>query len=84
MNSPASQLYLKSTSSMSLHDRFTSLVKKSQSELTDIGANMQQQTASLKNQRLAQQMANWPSVLAALQKIPVNFTFCTTKLNAAF
>ncbi|XP_017568562.1 chromatin target of PRMT1b [Pygocentrus nattereri] len=70
MNSPASQLYLKSTSSMSLHDRFTSLVKKSQSELTDIGANMQQQTASLKNQRLAQQMANWPSVLAALQKIP--------------
>ncbi|XP_036434720.1 chromatin target of PRMT1b [Colossoma macropomum] len=70
MNSPSSQLYLKSTSSMSLHDRFTSLLKNNQPELSDIGANMQQQTASLKNQRLAQQMANWPSVLAALQKIP--------------
>ncbi|XP_072534841.1 chromatin target of PRMT1b [Salminus brasiliensis] len=69
MTSPSSEIYLKSTSSMTLHDRFTCIVKKP--ELTDITANMQQlQAASLKNQRLAQRMANWPSVLAALHNLP--------------
>ncbi|XP_066539946.1 chromatin target of PRMT1b isoform X2 [Hoplias malabaricus] len=70
MNPPPTKLYLKSTSSMSLHDRFSSMLKNDQSELNDLGGNGQQiQFASVKNRRLAQQMANRPSVLAALQNV---------------
>uniref|UniRef100_A0A8B9KWS3 Chromatin target of PRMT1b n=1 Tax=Astyanax mexicanus TaxID=7994 RepID=A0A8B9KWS3_ASTMX len=54
---------------MSLNDRFSGIGKKP--ELIHLSGNVQQlQTASLKNQRLAQQMANWPSVLSALRNIP--------------
>ncbi|KAG9276640.1 chromatin target of PRMT1 protein-like [Astyanax mexicanus] len=69
MTSPSPEIYLKSTSLMSLNDRFSSIGKKP--ELIDLSGNVQQlQTASLKNQQLAQQMANWPSVLSALRNIP--------------
>ncbi|XP_053351205.1 chromatin target of PRMT1b isoform X2 [Clarias gariepinus] len=68
MTTPSSQVLLKSTSSMSLDERFTMMLKKNQVPLIDtMDAVPQQLTASVKNQRLAQQMANRPSVLAALQ-----------------
>ncbi|MCJ8728702.1 hypothetical protein PDJAM_G00007290 [Pangasius djambal] len=68
MNSPSSQILLKSTSSMSLDERFTMMLQNQQVPLTDVRDTLPQQlTASVKNQRLAQQMASRPSVLAALQ-----------------
>ncbi|KAM9489105.1 chromatin target of PRMT1 protein-like isoform 3-T3 [Clarias gariepinus] len=68
MTTPSSQVLLKSTSSMSLDERFTMMLKKNQVPLIDtMDAVPQQLTASVKNQRLAQLMANRPSVLAALQ-----------------
>ncbi|XP_062847768.1 chromatin target of PRMT1b [Trichomycterus rosablanca] len=68
MNSPFSPILLKSTSSMSLHDRFTYMLQNKQPLLVDIDNSMPQvQAASLQNQHLAQQLANRPSVLAALQ-----------------
>ncbi|XP_058252652.1 chromatin target of PRMT1b [Hemibagrus wyckioides] len=68
MSSPCSQILLKSTTSISLDERFTMMLQSQQVPLTDIKDTIPQQlTASVKNQRLAQQMANRPSVLAALQ-----------------
>ncbi|XP_026855767.2 chromatin target of PRMT1b [Electrophorus electricus] len=72
MDSPSPKILLTNTSttSLTLHDRFTRLTNK-QAELTDIRRAMPQpQAASLKNQRLVQQMASRPSVLAALKSKP--------------
>ncbi|XP_052002341.1 chromatin target of PRMT1b [Xyrauchen texanus] len=71
---PQKMFILDSTSTVSLHDRFTSLLKHQQEGLMDITALVNQQTtASLKNQRLVVEMANRPSVLAALHN--------TSKIN---
>lgn len=58
---------------------FTMMLQNQQVPPTDIRDTVPQQlTASVKNQRLAQQMANRPSVLAALQNKLVNLTSLTT------
>ncbi|KAF4088281.1 hypothetical protein AMELA_G00080390 [Ameiurus melas] len=67
MNAPSTQILLNSTTSLSLDERFTMMLQQ-QVPLADNRDTIPQQlTASVKNQRLAQQMANRPSVLAALQ-----------------
>ncbi|XP_017313403.1 chromatin target of PRMT1b isoform X2 [Ictalurus punctatus] len=67
MNAPSTQILLNSTTSLSLDERFTMMLHQ-QVPLVDIRDTVpQKMTASVKNQRLAQQMANRPSVLAALQ-----------------
>uniref|UniRef100_A0A672QK88 Chromatin target of PRMT1 protein-like n=1 Tax=Sinocyclocheilus grahami TaxID=75366 RepID=A0A672QK88_SINGR len=73
MNPQDSQkILLTSTCTVSLHDRFTSLLKHETADVMDITAAVNQQTAaSLKNQRLALEMANRPSVLAALHNTSV-------------
>uniref|UniRef100_A0A4W4G3K9 Chromatin target of PRMT1 protein C-terminal domain-containing protein n=1 Tax=Electrophorus electricus TaxID=8005 RepID=A0A4W4G3K9_ELEEL len=77
MDSPSPKILLTNTSTTSL--TFTRLTNK-QAELTDIRRAMPQpQAASLKNQRLVQQMASRPSVLAALKSKPVNVASCTPK-----
>ncbi|XP_043117428.1 chromatin target of PRMT1b [Puntigrus tetrazona] len=61
------KITLISTCTVSLHDRFTSLLKHQPADVVDISASVNKQTAaSLKNQRLALEMADRPSVLAAL------------------
>ncbi|XP_073702690.1 chromatin target of PRMT1b [Garra rufa] len=61
------KIILNSTCTVSLHDRFTSLLKHQPADVMDIPSLVNQQTAaSLKNQRLALEMGNRPSVLAAL------------------
>lgn len=65
-----SRISLESSSKMSLHDRFTKLAKtRVESPKTAINThiNRVQLQASAKNRRLALQMANRPSVQAALK-----------------
>ncbi|XP_015668880.1 chromatin target of PRMT1 protein isoform X1 [Protobothrops mucrosquamatus] len=62
------KVVLKSTSKMSLNERFTNMLKNKQPIPVNIRATMQQQQlASARNRRLAQQMENRPSVQAALK-----------------
>ncbi|XP_062865595.1 chromatin target of PRMT1a [Trichomycterus rosablanca] len=69
MSNPSSQkVVLKSTTKVSLNERFTNMMKNKQPAAVSIRANLQQQhMASARNRRLAQQMENRPSVQAALQ-----------------
>ncbi|KAJ8398492.1 hypothetical protein AAFF_G00427470 [Aldrovandia affinis] len=69
MSSPSSQkVVLKSTTKVSLNQRFTNMLKNKQPVPVNVRATMQQQhMASARNRRLAQQMENRPSVQAALQ-----------------
>ncbi|XP_061615648.1 chromatin target of PRMT1a [Phyllopteryx taeniolatus] len=68
MSAPSSQkVVLKSTTKVSLNERFTNMLKNKQPTAVSIRATMQQQhMASARNRRLAQQMENRPSVQAAL------------------
>ncbi|XP_056335275.1 chromatin target of PRMT1a [Danio aesculapii] len=68
MSAPSSQkVVLKSTTKVSLNERFTNMLKNKQPTVSSIRATMQQQhMASAHNRRLAQQMENRPSVQAAL------------------
>ncbi|KAJ6657038.1 hypothetical protein lerEdw1_003039 [Lerista edwardsae] len=64
----APKVVLKSTTKMSLNERFTNMLKNKQPIPVNIRATMQQQQlASARNRRLAQQMENRPSVQAALK-----------------
>ena len=65
----APKVVLKSTTKMSLNERFTNMLKNKQPMPVNIRASMQQQQqlASARNRRLAQQMENGPSVQAALK-----------------
>ncbi|XP_010141725.1 PREDICTED: chromatin target of PRMT1 protein, partial [Buceros rhinoceros silvestris] len=65
----APKVVLKSTTKMSLNERFTNMLKNKQPMPVNIRAPMQQQQqlASARNRRLAQQMENRPSVQAALK-----------------
>ncbi|XP_015996770.1 chromatin target of PRMT1 protein isoform X5 [Rousettus aegyptiacus] len=65
----APKVVLKSTTKMSLNERFTNMLKNKQPMPVTIRASMQQQQqlASARNRRLAQQMENRPSVQAALK-----------------
>ncbi|XP_016343574.1 chromatin target of PRMT1b [Sinocyclocheilus anshuiensis] len=85
MNPQDSQkILLNSTCTVSLHDRFTSLLKHEPADVMDITAAVNQQTAaSLKNQRLALEMANRPSVLAALHNTSnINNQLCKVSVKA--
>lgn len=68
MSAATSQkVVLKSTTKVSLNERFTNMLKNKQPTAVSIRATMQQQhLASARNRRLAQQMENRPSVQAAL------------------
>ncbi|XP_047461142.1 chromatin target of PRMT1a isoform X2 [Mugil cephalus] len=68
MTTASSQkVVLKSTTKVSLNERFTNMLKNKQPTAVSIRATMQQQhLASARNRRLAQQMENRPSVQAAL------------------
>ncbi|XP_072303414.1 chromatin target of PRMT1a [Eucyclogobius newberryi] len=68
MSAASSQkVVLKSTTKVSLNERFTNMLKNKQPTAVNIRATMQQQhMASARNRRLAQQMENRPSVQAAL------------------
>ncbi|XP_028452800.1 chromatin target of PRMT1a isoform X1 [Perca flavescens] len=68
MSTASSQkVVLKSTTKVSLNERFTNMLKNKQPTAVSIRATMQQQhLASARNRRLAQQMENRPSVQAAL------------------
>ncbi|XP_053189751.1 chromatin target of PRMT1a [Scomber japonicus] len=68
MSAASSQkVVLKSTTKVSLNERFTNMLKNKQPTAVSIRATMQQQhLASARNRRLAQQMENRPSVQAAL------------------
>nr|XP_009933177.1 PREDICTED: chromatin target of PRMT1 protein isoform X2 [Opisthocomus hoazin] len=65
----APKVVLKSTTKMSLNERFTNMLKNKQPMPVNIWATMQQQQqlARARNRRLAQQMENRPSVQAALK-----------------
>ncbi|KAG8430624.1 hypothetical protein GDO86_020266 [Hymenochirus boettgeri] len=64
----ASKVVLKSTTKLSLNERFTNMLKNKQPIPVNIRATMQQQQmASARNRRLAQQMESRPSVQAALK-----------------
>ncbi|XP_024263846.1 chromatin target of PRMT1 protein isoform X1 [Oncorhynchus tshawytscha] len=68
MTSPTEKIVLKSTSTISLNDRFTTMLNNKQLEPVAVRVNMQQQqVASVRNRRLALQMENRTSVQAALQ-----------------
>ncbi|XP_044127413.1 chromatin target of PRMT1 protein [Bufo gargarizans] len=69
MASPsASKVVLKSTTKLSLNERFTNMLKNKHPMPVNVRATMQQQSlASARNRRLAQQMENRPSVQAALK-----------------
>ncbi|XP_059423049.1 chromatin target of PRMT1 protein-like isoform X2 [Carassius carassius] len=85
MNPQDSQkIILNSTCTVSLHDRFTGLLKHQPADLMDITAAVNQQTAaSLKNQRLALEMANRPSVMAALHNTSnINNQLCKVSVKA--
>ncbi|XP_076438757.1 uncharacterized protein LOC143277739 isoform X2 [Babylonia areolata] len=57
------KIVLKSTTKMSLNDRFTSIQQRAQPTVQNIRSNMvAQQQASAANRRLAQQLANRPGV----------------------
>lgn len=59
---------MKNTTKISLNERFTAYRQQAQSALGLVHAKVQQQRqASLRNLRLAQQMASRPSVIAALK-----------------
>jgi len=68
MTAPSSQkVVLKSTTKVSLNERFTNMLKNKAPSVVSVRATMQQQhLASARNRRLAQQMENRPSVQAAL------------------
>ncbi|KAJ8267844.1 hypothetical protein COCON_G00130160 [Conger conger] len=68
MSAPSSKkVVLKSTTKVSLNERFTNMLKNKQPTPVSVRATMQQQhMASARNRRLAQQMENRPSVQAAL------------------
>ncbi|XP_012689931.2 chromatin target of PRMT1a isoform X2 [Clupea harengus] len=68
MSAPSTQkVVLKSTTKVSLNERFTTMLKTKQPTAVSIRASLQQQhMASARNRRLAQQMENRPSVQAAL------------------
>ncbi|CAL8295871.1 unnamed protein product [Merluccius merluccius] len=68
MSATSSQkVVLKSTTKVSLNERFTNMLKNKQPSVVSVRATMQQQhLASARNRRLAQQMENRPSVQAAL------------------
>uniref|UniRef100_A0A671M0S8 Chromatin target of PRMT1b n=1 Tax=Sinocyclocheilus anshuiensis TaxID=1608454 RepID=A0A671M0S8_9TELE len=78
------KIILNSTCTVSLHDRLTSLLKHQPADVMDITAAVNQQTAaSLKNQRLALEMANRPSVLAALNNTSnINNQLCKVSVKA--
>ncbi|KAK2902953.1 hypothetical protein Q8A67_007666 [Cirrhinus molitorella] len=78
------KIILNSTCTVSLHDRFTSLLKHQPADVMDIPAPVNQQTAaSLKNQRLALEMGNRPSVLAALNNTSnINNQLCKVSVKA--
>ncbi|PIO25957.1 hypothetical protein AB205_0082400, partial [Aquarana catesbeiana] len=64
----ASKVVLKSTTKLSLNERFTNMLKNKQMMPVNVRASMQQQhLASARNRRLAQQMESRPSVQAALK-----------------
>ncbi|CAH2327396.1 chromatin target of PRMT1 isoform X2 [Pelobates cultripes] len=64
----ASKVVLKSTTKLSLNERFTNMLKNKQPVPVNVRATMQQQhLASARNRRLAQQMESRPSVQAALK-----------------
>ncbi|XP_048882432.1 chromatin target of PRMT1 protein-like [Brienomyrus brachyistius] len=69
MSASSSQnVVLRSTTKLSLNERFTNMLSNKQPTAVSIRAGVQQQhTASTRNRRLAQQMENRPSVQAALQ-----------------
>ncbi|KAM8920758.1 chromatin target of PRMT1 protein isoform 2-T2 [Pelodytes ibericus] len=64
-----SKVVLKSTTKLSLNERFTNMLKNKQPMPVSVRATMQQQhhLASARNRRLAQQMESRPSVQAALK-----------------
>uniref|UniRef100_A0A671EM49 Chromatin target of PRMT1 n=1 Tax=Rhinolophus ferrumequinum TaxID=59479 RepID=A0A671EM49_RHIFE len=64
----APKVVLKSSTKMSLNERFTNVLKDKQRTPVNIRASMQQrqQLASARNRRLAHQMEDRPSVQAAL------------------
>ncbi|KAM6899516.1 chromatin target of PRMT1a [Xenentodon cancila] len=67
MSAATQKVVLKSTTKLSLNERFTNMLKNKQPTAVSIRATMQQQhLASARNRRLAQQMENRPSVQAAL------------------
>ncbi|KAM6958637.1 chromatin target of PRMT1a [Aplochiton taeniatus] len=68
MSATSSQkVVLKSTTKVSLNERFTNMLKNKPPTAVSVRATMQQQhMASARNRRLAQQMENRPSVQAAL------------------
>lgn len=72
MNSQATtKVLVKSTTKVSLNERFTNMLKNKQPAVVNVRSTMQQQnTASARNRRLAQQMENRPTVQAALQNKP--------------
>ncbi|XP_055770767.1 chromatin target of PRMT1 protein-like isoform X3 [Salvelinus fontinalis] len=71
MTSPTEKIVLKSTSTVSLNDRFTTMLNNKQLEPVAIRGNIQQ-VASVRNRRLALQMENRTSVQAALQPKSLN------------
>ncbi|XP_038832392.1 chromatin target of PRMT1 protein-like [Salvelinus namaycush] len=79
MTSPTEKIVLKSTSTVSLNDRFTTMLNNKQLEPVAVRVNMQQ-VASVRNRRLALQMENRTSVQAALQpkvrELTIHFSTC--------
>ncbi|XP_064465185.1 chromatin target of PRMT1 protein-like isoform X2 [Ornithodoros turicata] len=67
--STQAKIVMKNTTKISLNERFTAYRQQAESSLSLVQAKVQQQRqqASLRNLRLAQQMANRPSVIAALK-----------------
>ncbi|XP_059363936.1 chromatin target of PRMT1 protein-like isoform X2 [Carassius carassius] len=78
------KIILNSTCTVSLHDRFTSLLKHQPVDVMAFRAAVKQQTAaSLSNQHLALEMANRPSVLAALNNTSnINKQLCKVSMKA--
>lgn len=67
---PISKIVLKNTTKISLNERFTAYRQQAQAQsvLSNVRQKMQmERQASVENRRLAQQMANRPSVIAALR-----------------
>jgi len=68
MASPPNKIVLKSTTKISLNDRFAAIRRIAESTVNAIRQRMRQsRQASSKNLRLVQQMENRPSVIAALK-----------------
>ncbi|XP_065101543.2 chromatin target of PRMT1b isoform X1 [Paramisgurnus dabryanus] len=69
------KILLSGTSTLSLHNRFTGLLNHQQADVMDLTTKVNaQNSASIKNRRLALEMANKPSVLAALRNTSVRHT----------